>query len=129
MQSASIWREIPQRYRLEAGRCTTCGKVHYPPRRVCDACRGRQFETVLLAPRGVVQTFTVIRTAAQRFVNQVPLVAAIVELEGGVRLVCQVVDVAPEDVHTGMAVRLEFRKVQQEGISGVISYGHKAVPA
>ena len=129
MQSARIWREIPQRYRLEAAECTGCGKVHYPPRLVCDACRGRDFRNVRLPLTGEVTTFTVIRVAGARFVSQVPLVAAIVELDGGVRIMCQLVDVAPEDVRTGMKVRLEFRKIQQDGISGVISYGHKAVPA
>ena len=128
MQTARIWREIPQRYRLEAGKCTACGEVHYPPRRVCKACNGRQFSTVRLPDRGEVMTFTVIHVAAARFVSQVPLVVAIVELEGGTRITAQVVDIAPEDVRTGMRVRLEFRKIQQDGISGVISYGHKAVP-
>jgi len=30
--SARYWREIPQRYRLEASRCCKCGKTAYPPR-------------------------------------------------------------------------------------------------
>ncbi len=129
MQTARIWREIPQRYRLEAAKCAKCGKVHYPPRRVCDGCRSRAFEPVRLPDRGEVKTYTIIHVAANRFVNQVPLIVAIVELDGGVRIMCQVTDVEPQDVRTGMKVRLEFRKIQQDGISGIISYGHKAVPA
>jgi len=128
MLTARIWRAIPQRYRLEAGKCLGCGKVHYPPRLVCDSCKGRRFETVRLPLTGVVKTFTVLRTPSPRILNQAPLAVAIIELDGGVRLTAQIVDVEPEDVRTGMRVRLEFRKVQQEGISGVISYGHKAVP-
>ena len=41
---AIAWREYPQRYRLEAARCTGCGKILYPPRVVCPACRCRTFE-------------------------------------------------------------------------------------
>ncbi len=51
------------------------------------------------------------------------------ELDEGVRLTCQVVDVPPADVRTGMPVRLEFRRIQEDGEAGVIAYGHKAVPA
>ena len=129
MQSARIWREIPQRYRLEAGRCAGCGKVYYPPRRVCAECHGREFENVRLPPTGKVATFTVIRVAAANFVSQIPMIVGIVELDDGTRIMCQVVDVEVEDVDIGMPVRLEFRKIQQDGVSGVISYGHKAVPA
>ena len=41
-------REIPQRYRLEAGKCTGCGKVHFPPRQICKECHGREFKTVTM---------------------------------------------------------------------------------
>ena len=129
MQTARIWREIPQRYRLEAGKCAKCGKLHYPPRLICDSCKGRDFETVRLVPRGMVKTFTTIRTAQSAFVNQIPMVMAVVELEDGVRITTQVVDIAPDEMRIGMPVKLEFRKIRQDGVSGAISYGHKAVPA
>ena len=32
---ARYWREIPQRYRLEAGKCRSCGEVYFPPRLIC----------------------------------------------------------------------------------------------
>ena len=32
------WRENPQRYRMEAGKCTGCGEIYFPPRRVCAEC-------------------------------------------------------------------------------------------
>ena len=41
------WREFPQRYRLEASKCTACGKVNYPPRVVCPACRKAEFEEIV----------------------------------------------------------------------------------
>ena len=39
---ARVWREFPQRYRLEAAKCSGCGKILYPPRLVCPACGGRE---------------------------------------------------------------------------------------
>jgi uncharacterized OB-fold protein len=129
MPSARYTREIPQRYRLEAGKCSACGKVYYPPRRVCAACGGREFENVTLPDTGKVATYTVIRVAPSDFTDEAPYAVAIVEVEGGVRLMVQLVDVPLENIETGMPVRLEFRKIFQEGEAGIICYGHKAVPA
>jgi uncharacterized OB-fold protein len=129
MPSARYTREIPQRYRLEAGKCSSCGKIYYPSRRVCAACGGREFEAVTLPDTGKVITYTVIRVAPSDFTDEVPYALAIVEVEGGVRLMVQLVDVPLENIETGMPVRLEFRKIFQEGKAGIICYGHKAVPA
>jgi uncharacterized OB-fold protein len=128
MPSARYTREIPQRYRLEAAKCAGCGKIYYPPRRVC-ACGGREFETVELPNTGKVVTYTIIRVGPSDFADEVPYGLGIVELDGGVRLMAQLVDVPLDDIETGMPVKLEFRKIYQEGEAGIICYGHKAVPA
>lgn len=128
MPSARYTREIPQRYRLEAGKCSSCGRIYYPPRRVCP-CGGREFETVTLSDTGKVVTYTIIRVGPSDFAEEVPYALGIVELDGGVRLMVQLVDVPLENIETGMPVRLEFRKIYQEGEAGIICYGHKAVPA
>ncbi len=128
MPSARYTREIPQRYRLEAGKCSSCGKIYYPPRLVCT-CGGREFETVTLPDTGKVVTYTIIRVAPSDFTAEVPYALGIVEVEGGVRLMAQLVDVPHDEIKTGMPVRLEFRKIYQEGEAGIICYGHKAVPA
>jgi uncharacterized OB-fold protein len=127
---ARVWREFPQRYRLEAAQCTGCSKVLYPPRTICPACDGRSFSKVVLPRKGKVLTFTVVRVPPAGFQEQTPLPIALVELENGIRIMVQVGDVAnPADLRIGMPVRLEFRRVNWDGEAGVICYGHKAVPA
>lgn len=129
MQSpARSWREIPQRYRLEAGKCAKCGFIAFPPRLICPACGAREFEPHKLAEAGKVLTFTVIRVAPQQFVDQSPYAVGIAELDDGVKLTAQIVDCEPADLKVGMRVRIEFRKVSEEGASGVIYYGYKFVP-
>ena len=49
------------------------------------------------------------------------------ELTDGTRMMAQLTDCNVDEVKIGMEVRLEFRRVQSEGHSGVISYGHKFV--
>jgi uncharacterized OB-fold protein len=63
MSSPRYWRGIPQRYRLEAGKCKKCGKIYFPPRLICDECKGREFEKVNLSKEGKILTYTIIRVA------------------------------------------------------------------
>jgi len=123
------WREIPQRYRMEAAKCTNCGFIAFPPRLVCPRCHSRSFETIILAEEGKIVTYTIIRVPPQPFSDQAPYAVGIVELDDGVRLTGQVVDCAFEELQIGRRVKIEFRKVYQEGEAGVIYYGYKFVLA
>ena len=129
LNPARVAREFPTRYRLEAARCEKCGAIAYPARLVCPACRGRSFAKVTLPPDGKVVALTTIHVPPADFKLVAPYVLAIVELSNGVKLTCQIADVDPTTVTTGMPVRLEFRRILEDGEAGVIAYGHKAVPA
>ena len=129
LTTARYWREQPQRYRMEAGKCSKCGAVHFPPRRVCPECAGRAFETVVLPGTGTVETFTVIHVGPTGFGDQAPYAVAIVKLADGTSITTQLVDCDTAAVEIGMPVRLEFRKIFGEGEDGVLCYGYKAVPA
>jgi hypothetical protein len=126
--SAKYWREIPQRYRLEASKCKGCGAVWFPPRLVCAECGKRQFEKVVLKDTGKVKTYTVIRVGPTDFSDQVPYAVGIVDLDDGVSIQCQIADCAPGELEMDMPVRIEFRKVKEEGEAGILCYGYKAVP-
>jgi len=128
MPSPRYWREVPARYRLEAGRCVACGAVVYPARRICPACRGERFETLTLSRRAKVVTSTVIHVAPTDFQMEAPYAMAVVETPEGARLMVQVADCEPNEVQPGMEVALEFRRIRKEGKSGILCYGHKAVP-
>jgi uncharacterized OB-fold protein len=123
------WREIPQRYRLEAGKCAKCGTVSFPTRLVCPSCGHREFEKTNLANSGKLLTYTIIRVPPHQFEDQSPYAVGIAELDDGVKLTAQVVDCDFEKLKVGMPVRIEFRKIYEEGEAGVIYYGYKFVPA
>jgi uncharacterized OB-fold protein len=122
------WREIPQRYRLEAKKCKKCGYVSFPPRLICPKCQNRKFEETRLAEKGKVLTFTVIRVPPQQFVDQAPYAVGIVELDDGVKLTGQIVDCDFEDLKIGNRVKIEFRKIFDAGQAGILCYGYKFVP-
>ena len=126
MTVAKYWREIPQRYRLEAGKCQKCGKLFYPPGLICDKCGSREFDTVRLSDHGTILTYTVIHTPSSQFKDQAPYAVAIIETDDGCRMTVQVADSDGSDVEIGKRVRLQFRKIQEDGESGILCYGHKA---
>ena len=128
MYSARDWREYPRRYRLEAGKCKKCGKIVFPGRLVCPQCGAREFETIILPDTGKVVTYTVIRTAPSQFTDIAPYALAIAELTNGVKLTAQLVDCDVDNIKIGMEVRIEFRRVQTDDHSGILSYGYKFVP-
>jgi uncharacterized OB-fold protein len=127
MITARYHREIPQRYRLEAGKCQKCGQVHFPPRRVCSKCKGTTFETIHLSEEGRLVTFTVVRVASDKFSKQTPFVVGIVELNDGLRLTTQLADVDVDKVEIDQKVKLVFRRIQEDGRAGILCYGYKAV--
>ena len=128
MPLARAWREYPQRYRYEAGVCKKCSKWHFPPRLICDACQGREFETRAMRRTGKVLSHTIVRVGPKQFTDMQPYAVVIVEMDDGPRLTTQLVDWKDGQLAIGQKVKLEFRKISEEGAVGVINYGYKAVP-
>ncbi len=128
MPSPRYWREVPSRLRLEGSKCKNCGRVSYPIRRLCPACRSANLEPVTLSRKGLVVTSTVIHVAPAAFTMEAPYAMAIVETPEKARLMVQVVDCDPATVRPGTAVALEFRRIRKEGRSGILCYGYKGVP-
>jgi len=123
------WRRYKERYLLLGMRCETCGNLHFPLGSVCPNCRrSGRIKPIQLSGKGIVYSFTVIRTAPEGFEAFTPYVVAVVELDERVKLTSQVVDGKPEDVYIGMPVEACFRKIREEGKEGVICYGFKFRP-
>jgi uncharacterized protein len=93
--------------RLVAQRCDGCGRLRHPPRPMCPYCQSLAFDLVELSGRGEVYSFSILhhpRNPAFEY----PVIAALVELSEGVRMVTNLVDVEPEDVRIGMPVSVTF---------------------
>lgn len=127
MITARYHREVPQRYRLEAGKCDSCGHISFPPRLVCPECKGKQFSTIVLENEGKILTYTVVRVGSDKFSKETPFAVGVIEMKNGVRLTAQIADADPDELKIGQQVRLVFRKVQEDGKAGVLCYGYKAI--
>jgi hydroxymethylglutaryl-CoA synthase len=113
------------KYAFVASRCTQCGTRHLPPTRVCLSCHAMdEMEPETLADaKGTVATFTVDRLA---FSLSPPVVAAIVDFDGGGRFGCEMTDVDPAAVAIGDRVEMTFRRLFTAG--GIHNYFWKARP-
>ena len=125
IRSPRYHRETPQRFRLEAAK-TASGKIYFPPRPYYPG--GEEAEPIRMADRGKVLTFTIIHTPPPEYADLAPFAIGIVELDDGARFTTQIVDVDPNEVKTGMRVKVEFRRLRTEGSEGLLCYGYKVVP-
>jgi 3-hydroxy-3-methylglutaryl CoA synthase/uncharacterized OB-fold protein len=104
--------------------CEVCGTRHLPPARVCLKCHAvDQMAAERFADlQGTVTTFTIDRLA---FSLAAPLVAAVVDFDGGGRFTCEVTDLLPEEMEIGRRVALTFRRLYTS-TAGVHNYFWKA---
>ncbi len=103
---------------LRLQRCTACGVVQHPPGEVCHACQTMEFDYVAARPMGVVETFTIVHHVVHPTLKQnVPYNVAVISLRDypHVRIVGNVIDVAPERMRIGLAVRCTWAEVQRDG--------------
>ncbi|MET1001761.1 MAG: Zn-ribbon domain-containing OB-fold protein [Acidimicrobiia bacterium] len=114
----SVWTEpfwtATAEHRLVLPRCTACGAYRFPPSPFCPRCRAQDVEWIEHDGNGEIYSFTVIRHAViPAMKDSLPLVAAVVELPGtGCRLIGNIVDIEPEAVRIGMAVRVDWYDVR-----------------
>ena len=80
--------------RLVAQRCTSCGRFHHPPRPMCPQCHSTDNEMVDLAGTGVVYSYALLHHP-QHPAFSYPIPAVLVDLDEGVRIVSNLVEVDP----------------------------------
>jgi 3-hydroxy-3-methylglutaryl CoA synthase/uncharacterized OB-fold protein len=113
------------KFGFNASSCARCGTRHLPPAPVCMNCGAVEEmndERLADAP-ATVATFTVDRLA---FTPNPPLVAAVVDFDGGGRYRCEVTDVDPSTVAIGDRVEMTFRRIST--VNGIRNYFWKARP-
>ncbi len=138
--SVPSWRRsIPQRYRLEAGRCSECGALSFPPEGACDDCGAlAEYEPVELAGEGTIEAVTTISQGgappefAEQQAKSGDYAAAIVALETDdgdetVSAPAMGTDADPADFAVGDRIETTIRRIYTQ--EGVTRYGFKIRPA
>jgi uncharacterized OB-fold protein len=90
-------------------RCTACGKPQFYARALCRYCHGRELTWERAAGGGRVASFTLVsRAPSDAFARLGPYVIALIDLDEGVRFLCNVIDSPLEAVQIGARIRLVF---------------------
>jgi hydroxymethylglutaryl-CoA synthase len=120
-----LWRERKSVLALYGSRCKQCGTVQYPPQRVCVNCQAKDYaeDYKFSDKKGQIFTFSVDYLTSSK---DPPAVVAVVDFEGGGRILCEVTDCEPDKVEIGMPVEMCFRKLGERG--GIFNYFWKARP-
>jgi uncharacterized OB-fold protein len=113
-----LWeRQESQNVRLHGTFCAACGTLEFPIAPICGHCHNRKgLVEKPLARRGKLFTFN---KDYLYDAPALPTVNAVVDLEGGGRIVCQMTDVDEDDVKIGMSLELVLRRMR-----GAVSMHH-----
>jgi len=117
------WRDAKHILRGEGDRCTQCGYVVSPHRKICCRCGGTEFESIRLPKEGTVYSYITNYYSPEGLEN--PCNAAIVDL-GDRKLYGVVAECEPEEIKVGMPVRRVIRKIKKE--NGYVYYGVRFLP-
>lgn len=128
MEVARNWRQIPERYRMEAKKCKKCGHVDFPGRLICPECKSKEFTVFNLPNKGKLISHTVIRIAPNGFTDLAPYVVGIIQLNNSIKIMAQITDCDPDQLKTGDELIAKFRKMNEDGKTGMIIYSYKFVP-
>jgi uncharacterized OB-fold protein len=104
-----------KKHELRFQRCSDCATWRHVPREMCAECGSWNWEWAQSSGRGTLFTWTIAeRPLHTGFVDAVPYASVVIEMEEGVRIVSEVVDVAPGDLEMDMPVEVTFDDVTDE---------------
>ena len=125
ISASALWRDRSQVFPLHGLKCKSCNSIHFPPQRVCPKCKSKdQFDEVRLSEKkGQIFTFTADYVCSRQ---EAPRVTAIIDFEGGGRMVTIMTDRVLEEIEVGMPVEMSFRKLVTQ--NGFHNYFWKSMP-
>ena len=94
--------------KLMAGKCKKCGKIHLPPRPLCDKCYSQEFTWITIPKEGKLVTYTVIHIAPPQFQDIAPYAIGIVQLENRAKLPGMIKGISHDKLQIGMDLAIDF---------------------
>ena len=109
-----FWKATKQ-HKLLVQECGDCKEKIFYPRKYCPECWSSNLGWSEASGKAKVFSHTVTMDMVEpKFMEDLPYVLAMVDLEEGVRMMTRIVDCDPEDVHIGMDVEVTFQDITDE---------------
>jgi len=110
--STPFW-EAAARHELRVQRCSACGTWRHPPRPLCPSCHSFEHTFEQVSGRARVWSWVVAHPPVlPAFSENAPYSVVVVELEEGVRMIGNLLDVPNDEIAEGMDVVVAFEDVQ-----------------
>ncbi len=102
--------------------CKACGTWLYPVATLCTECGSHDIGWQDASGHGVLYAHARLQRAYHpRHKDRLPLVLAQVDIEEGLRLMTNLIDVDPGEVKSGMAVKAAFETFEDGGVLPVFT--------
>lgn len=109
----AFWFEAVAQGRLVFQRCTSCGRLRHPPGPVCPHCHSFTWDTVTSSGRGTLYSFTVAHHPKVPAFDY-PHAVGLAEMEEGVRLMADIVDIPHDQLRVGLPVQVRFTRHDED---------------
>lgn len=106
-----FWEGVQNR-QLVFEKCGDCGTWVHPPRPMCPRCHSLKMEWSPSTGRGSVHSWVTYRVSPHPALKA-PYSVVLVELEEGVRMISNLVDVEPDGIEIGMPVEVVFEEIAE----------------
>ena len=94
-------------------KCSACGTLRHPPRPGCAACGSLEWETIRSSGLGTVYSYVIYHHPPLPGF-ETPFAVGLIELEEGVRMLSNIVDVPLDEIEVGMPVEVTFVAVDPD---------------
>jgi uncharacterized OB-fold protein len=98
---------------LRVQHCPSCGRLRHPPGPMCPSCGAEKQDWVVASGLGTVFSY-VVHHHPKVPGKQLPFVVALVELDEGVRMLGELIDVDPAAVQIGMPVEVALTTIDDD---------------
>jgi uncharacterized OB-fold protein len=102
---------------LRLRKCDDCNQAYFYPRNICPDCGNNNTSWITASGKAKIHTFAIVhRPPHPGFMDDIPYVPAIVELEEGPRMATQIVNVEadPSKISIDMEVKVVFESITDE---------------
>lgn len=121
--ATAMFRNYEQNLALKGARCLKCGTATFPVQRVCWKC-GAKDETEKYRFVGRPARLTTFTADNLTVCPDPPEIAAVIDFEGGGRMIANVTDTDYRRLNVGDAMEMTFRRLYEAG--GIHNYFWKA---
>jgi uncharacterized protein len=111
--SAVFW-DAAREGRLVAQRCGSCRALRHPPRPMCPRCHSLEIDVAELSGNGTVYSYAILHHP-QNPAFEYPVLGVLVDLDEGIRVMSNIVDIDKDDIRVGLRVEVSFVPTTNDG--------------